>query len=294
MPTYVVRHSSGATEHASLLIRASHPPLARSSRPSTFAVTSTLRRPWGMPLDMRTAERHDVLVGDLPSIYGGRDPKDVPAYPFAEAAALACVPISTLRSWVRGRPFPSQNGQSWSQPVIRLPKGEKLHLSFTNLVEVHVLAAMRRRHSVSLDAIRRAVRYVQDDLAVDHPLATERFKTNGVDLFIERIGKIINVSREGQLGIRAVLVGSLERVEYDGQGRAVKLFPVLRRADAPKSIVIDPRRAFGRPVLAGTSVPAADVRARFDAGDGVDELARDFEVPRELIEDALRATPQAA
>ena len=169
-------------------------------------------------------------------IYGGLRPEDVPAYSFAEAALLTGVPLSTLRSWVLGRPLASRSGQRWSRPVIRLPKGPKPFLSFTNLVEVHVLAAMRRKHAL----------------------------------------------------------GALARVEYDKQGRAIRLFPVLRRERGPKSIVIDPRRAFGRPVVAGTSVPAADIRARFDAGDGVDELARDYDVRPELIEDALRATPQAA
>jgi uncharacterized protein (DUF433 family) len=175
-----------------------------------------------------------------------------------------------------------------------LPKGERRFLSFTNLVEVHVLAAMRRKHALKLEVIRKAVRYVHDALDVEHSLATERFKTNGVDLFVERLGKIVNASREGQLGMKAVLAGSLARVEYDAHGRAVRLFPLLRRADAPKSIVIDPRRAFGRPVIVGTAVPAADVRSRFDAGDSVEELARDFDVVPGLIEDALRATPQAA
>jgi len=61
---------------------------------------------------------------------------------------------------------------------------------------------------------------------------------------------------------------------------------MLRREGAPKSIVIDPRRAFGRPVIVGTAVPAADVRSRFDAGDSVEELARDFDVEPQLIEDA--------
>jgi uncharacterized protein (DUF433 family) len=233
-------------------------------------------------------------VSRATDIYAGRRPEDVPAYPFAEAAALAGVPKSTLRSWVLGRPFPSRGGQRWSQPVIRLPKGQRQFLSFPNLVEVHVLAAMRRKHALGLDAIRRAVRYVHDELEIEHPLATEEFKTNGVDLFVERLGQLINASREGQLGMRAVLVGSLDRIEYDRSGRAIRLFPLLRREDAPKNIVIDPRRAFGRPVLAGTSVPAADVRARFEAGDGVDELARDYDVSPDLIEDALRATSQAA
>jgi uncharacterized protein (DUF433 family) len=94
--------------------------------------------------------------------------------------------------------------------------------------------------------------------------------------------------------MRAALVGSLDRIEYNKQGRAVRLFPLLGRKDAPKSIVIDPRRAFGRPVVAGTCVPAADIRARFHAGDGVDELARDHDLSTELIEDALRAARQAA
>ena len=223
-----------------------------------------------------------------------RSPEDAPAYSIAEAATLAGVPESTLRAWVVGRPFPARTGRRWSQPVIRRPKSDPRFLSFTNLVEVHVLAAMRRKHAVSLDAIRKSVRYLHDALEVEHPLATEQFKTNGVDLFIERLGKTINVSREGQLGMKAVLTGSLARVEYDERGRAVRLFPVLRRADAPRTIVIDPRRAFGRPIIVGTAVPAADVRSRFDAGDSVDELARDYDVTPALIEDALRATPQAA
>lgn len=227
-------------------------------------------------------------------IYVGHAPEDVPAYAFAEAAMLAGVPTSTLRSWVRGRPFNTRSGVRWSPSIIRLPKGERRFLSFTNLVEVHVLAAMRRKHALELNAIRRAVRYVHDQLNVEHPLAKEEFKTDGIDLFVERLGQLINASREGQLGMRAVLVDSLDRIEYDRDGRAVRLFPLLRRADAPKHIVIDPRRAFGRPILTGTSVPAADIRARFDAGDGVKELARDFDVSPELIEDALRATSQAA
>jgi uncharacterized protein (DUF433 family) len=232
---------------------------------------------------------------NLPTdIYAGNRPEDVPAYSLAEAAALVGVATSTLRSWVVGRAFSARSGRRWSQAIVRLPKGERRFLSFTNLVEVHVLAAMRRKYALQLAAIRKAVRYVHDALDVEHPLAVGQFKTNGADLFVERLGKIINVSREGQIGIKAVLAGSLARIEYDDRGRAVRLFPLLRRADAPKSIVIDPRRAFGRPILVGTAIPAADVRSRFDAGESVGDLARDFDVTPELIEDALRATLQAA
>jgi len=245
------------------------------------------------PLDICSGSTHDLPVISASLLYGGQKPEDVPAYPLTEVATIACLPASTLRSWVMGRSFPTRSGQRRSQPVIRLAKGNPGYFSFTNLVEVHVLAAMRRKHALKLAAIRTAVRYVRDELQVEHPLATEEFKTNGVELFVERLGHIINASKEGQLGMKQVLNISLERIEY-ADGRAARLFPWLRRPDAPKNIVIDPRRAFGRPIIAGTSVPVADIRSRFDAGDSVTDLSRDFDVTTQLIDDALRATLQAA
>lgn len=157
-----------------------------------------------------------------------------------------------------------------------------------------MLAAMRRKHSLKLGVIRAAVRYLRDELEVEHPLASKRFKTNGVDLFVDHLEQLINVSQEGQLGMRAVLDASLERVEYDQRGRAVRLFPLFKRSEAPKHVVVDPRRAFGRPILFGTSVPVADIRTRFDAGESVGALAADYNVSRAMIEEALRAAPQAA
>jgi hypothetical protein len=104
---------------------------------------------------------------------------------------------------VLGRSFPGRSGPKRSPAIIRLPKGDPRFLTFTNLVEVHVLA-------------------------IEHPLATEQFKTNGVDLFVERLGELINASQEGQLGMKSVLESCLDRIEYDRQGRAIRLFPVLQ------------------------------------------------------------------
>jgi hypothetical protein len=131
---------------------------------------------------------------------------------------------------------------------------------------------MRRRHELKLDAVRRAVGYLRRELGVDHPLATEKFKTDGVDLFVDRVEKLVNVTRGGQLAMRDVIDASLDRVEYDRAGRAMRLFPIVRReASNDRYIVIDPRRAFGRPVISGTAVTGgrhrcAVRRRRFDSG----------------------------
>ncbi len=225
-------------------------------------------------------------------IYGGQRPQDVPAYSIREAAGLVGISPSTLRSWVRGRSFPKRAGGVGRSPaIIAPPVVDGAFLSFTNVVEAHVLSGLRRKYELKLDAIRTAVRFVHDRLHVEHPLAMERFKTDGASLFVERFGRTLNASKAGQVAMREVLETYLERIEYD-DGRAIRLFPLLRDA-APRVIVVDPRRSFGRPTIAGTSIPVVAVRERFDAGDSVDLLARDFEVRPDQIEEALRAAPAA-
>lgn len=236
---------------------------------------------------------HLRSVAEKPEQRGRRDPRDVPAYSITEAASLVGVPRATLRSWVLGRDYPTRAGSRRFPPVIALPDASRPFLSFTNLVEAHVLASMRREHELGLDRIRSAIGYVRKELRVERPLAHERFRTNGVDLFVDRLGRLVNASARGQLEMREMIDAHLRRVEY-AQGRAVAFFPLFRGADSPESIEIDARKAFGRPVLRGTSIPVSAIRQRFDAGESVASLAEDFGVDVSLIEEALRATPKAA
>lgn len=222
------------------------------------------------------------------SAYGGEDPRDIPSYPIAYAARLIAVPLSTLRAWVAGRSYATRLGSKRAPAVIRqVAPG---YLSFTNLVEAHMLAAMRRDYQVKLDKIRAAVLYVERQLGVKHPLARQEFKTDGVELFVERFGRLLNVSQDGQLAIREAFGARLERVEYE-DGRAARLFPLLRAAGEhqPALIVIDPERAFGRPSLARTGIPVEAIQERFKGGDSAAALASDFGVGVEAIEEALRA-----
>jgi uncharacterized protein (DUF433 family) len=57
---------------------------------------------------------------------------------------------------------------------------------------------------------------------------------------------------------------------------------------APTTVAMDPRIAFGRPVLVGTSVPTAVLADRFKAGDTLRDLADDYDTSPETIEEAIR------
>ncbi len=205
------------------------------------------------------------------------------AYSLAEAAHYLNLPLTTLRAWCLGQPG--------FRAVIRLDGRNPWALSFLNLVEGHVLAAIRREHKVPLPAVRKALKYVQDHLALDRPLVQAEFETDGLSLFVERLGLLINASQEGQMAMREILAAHLKRIERDGKGLPIKLYLFTRRdrnASGPAPVVVDPRIAFGRPVLVGRSVPTAVLADRFKAGETLKELAKDYETSPTAIEEAIR------
>ena len=92
-------------------------------------------------------------------------------------------------------------------------------------------------------------------------------------------------------GLRGEFALALARIEWDRNGAPVRLFPFSRStgtAAQPKTIVIDPRLSFGRPVLSGVGVPTEIIVDRFKAGDSMDEMAKDYGVDEKEIEEALR------
>jgi uncharacterized protein (DUF433 family) len=218
------------------------------------------------------------------------DPRELPAYGFSEAAHYLRIPLATLRSWVRGRHYPTESGKKFFQPVIELPDPNLPSLSFVNLVEAHVLDAIRREHNIRLDKVRTALNYVKQHLGVSHPLADQKFESDGVSLIVSRFGQLIAVSEAGQLAMKEMLAAHLRRVEHDTAGLATQLYPFTRKRqpDEPKIIVIDPSVSFGRPIIFGTGVATAIVAERYKAGESVDELADDYGCERKHIEEAVR------
>lgn len=218
------------------------------------------------------------------------DPRDVGAYGIHEAAHYLSLPAATLRTWVRGRSYDTAAGPQFSEPLIQLPDSGEPLLSFTNLVEAHVLGAIRQRHGVSMQQVRPALLYLEEELGVSHPLAHQEILTDGVHLFVERYGKLVNLSRSGQLAMREMLEAHLQRIEHDAQGLALRLFPFSRgdSLHAPRIVVVDPRIAFGRPVIAGTSVRTEVIASRLKAGESIRDLVDDYGIEAERVEEAIR------
>lgn len=220
--------------------------------------------------------------------FDSKDPRDIPAYSVVEAAHYLGVPKSTLRSWFAGQ---AQVDGRRFQAVIRPADPKSLGLSFSNLVEAYVLSAIRRKHKIGLPTIRKGLTFLTKQFGSDRPLLQEQFATHGAQLFVERLGQVINLSKNGQVEMHDLILAYLERVERDTKGLPIKLYPFMRDQpprEQPRSVVIDPRVSFGRPVLAGTGIPTAVLAEQFKAGDDPADLAKEYGANDQAVWDAIR------
>jgi uncharacterized protein (DUF433 family) len=219
--------------------------------------------------------------------YRGKDPRLIPAYDTSTVSHYLRIPENTIRNWSHGYKLPSGR---LSAPLIRVDDPSGAFFSFANLVELHVLGALRRDHLVKLLNIRRAIEYLEGELDSPRPLLERTMETDGVDVFVDQFGELVNATRQGQVAMREVLHAYLKRIDRDPKGVPIRLFPFTRpkEIEAPRLISIDPAVAFGRSVIAGSRVPTREVYERYMRGESSAELADDFGRSIEEIEEAVR------
>lgn len=217
------------------------------------------------------------------------DPRAQPAYTLTEAAHHLRLSPGTLRSWIVGRPYPTAGGLRTSGPLVKAARAQPATLSFWNLVEAHVLRALRTEHGVSVAALRKALRYAEKELEIEKLLLREDLLTDGGRVLLERYGELIDLSNSGQLAMRRVLEAHLRRVEWDPSRLPARFFPFLSSESGAESraVAIDPRVAFGRPVLQSVGVSTQVIADRLDAGEAVADLALDYGVSTAEVEQAV-------
>lgn len=219
------------------------------------------------------------------------DSRSVAAYSVAEAAHYLRVSPSTLRSCVAGRAHETKGGTKRSKPLIVLP--EPGGFSFVSLMEGHAISTFRRVHGVPMQRVRKALEYLRDEYRdVLYPFATQEIWTDGLDLFIQRLEHgdgLISLTEQGQGTFRELVAAYARRIEWDGEHMPMRYYPITRpRYQKDRPVCIDPDISFGQPVLAGTRVKTAILTDRFIAGDSITEIAKDFDVTIEQVEEAIR------
>lgn len=135
-------------------------------------------------------------------------------------------------------------------------------------------------------------------MGIEHVLTAMRLYTDGAEVlfdFAHERGEDelleLTVVRTGQKQFTELVRNYLKRIRYadDGWASMIEL-PAYREA----KVVVDPKRAFGLPLLVHGGARVEDIVDRFMAGDHLADLAYDFSVPEHEVEDVIRVATRAA
>jgi uncharacterized protein (DUF433 family) len=210
-------------------------------------------------------------------------------YGLTEAAQYLHLPRATLRAWVDGRYYKAGGQRRFSPHLIERPAPSDERLSFTNVVEAHVLRALRVEHGVPMQLVRKALEYAESEFGMDRLLISEQLLASPGEMFLKEYGRLLSLTRSGQFSLEQVLERHLRRLSRDVLGLPIRLYPFV----APdvfndrRAITIDPRVAYGRPSIASKGISTAILAERVDAGESIPELAEYYGLEREDVEEAL-------
>jgi uncharacterized protein (DUF433 family) len=237
-----------------------------------------------------------------------QSPVEVPLYTPWDAArylhvSLWALPALTgrFRSWPaprwyfdplrRGFPYPPPVEEEW--PL----RADRDRISFRRFAELFVRAAalqtlagwspVGERARDDWESLHHAIwRGLEDG---DHEPVP--FDTSPIE---ERVNRLVEpfaprMKAEPLALLRKWTRLRLERVEAC-DGEPVRLYPFSRdpAEQSPRVIVLDPGVRFGRPTIADQSIPTDGLFERYQAGDSVAELAADYELAPDAVEEAIR------
>jgi uncharacterized protein (DUF433 family) len=165
---------------------------------------------------------------------------------------------------------------------------------FVGFAEAFVLAALRGA-GVPMQRIRPAVAKLSAEIGLEHALASQQVYTDGAELIFDYASRsddeaLLTVVRTGQQHFAEIVRDYLKRITYGADGWAERLRLPAYRAE----VTVDPRQAFGQPMVVHGGARVEDLVDRFQAGDGFRELAIDFGVPLAEVEDVIRVALRLA
>jgi uncharacterized protein (DUF433 family) len=209
-------------------------------------------------------------------------------YTVPEAARLTRISVPRIRRWLTGYRYRSGDVEQASGPLWtpEVPKfGSKIELSFRDLMELRFVDLFLNQ-GLSLQAVRRAIEKAVALFGLERPLSTQRFRTDGRTIFLEVAGELeepalFDLKRDQYLFHRMV-APSFKDIDFE-DGVPARWWP----ATEARGIVLDPKRSFGKPIVAEYGVPAAALADAYKVRRSFKLVSLDYEIPEKAVREAV-------
>ena len=208
------------------------------------------------------------------------------AYTLPDAACLLQVPLARLRYWLRGASASNSATGSRHLPAGEfetLGEGKDRHFGFQTLIELFTIAELRER-GVQMKTLQAARAELAERYQTPHPFALRGLLTNGRKL-LKELGDavLLELGTGGQTAFERVVEPFCKRLDFDAAtNMATRFYP----DEKSRSIVVDPKHAFGRPVIDGTNITTEAIGCLIRGGEKVEDVAADYRLEPAQVEAA--------
>lgn len=211
-------------------------------------------------------------------------------YTLADTQRLTGVPRDTVRRWTRGYTYRYRGKERHSPPIIatRTPRLAGVPtLDFADLLEVRFLEAFRA-YGVSARTIRRAAIQARELLGRPRPFSTRIFKTDGRTILAELVRDsadpmLLDLVRDQYEFKKLVDPHLYDGLEFNQLEEPERWWPL----GPERSVVIDPLRAFGAPIVEREGVQTLILASGVVAEGSIEAVAAWYRVEVTAVEDAL-------
>lgn len=201
-----------------------------------------------------------------------------------EAARMIGMHTTTLRRWLLGYEHDGKNEPNLWRPQYA-PSEDGLFLGFRDLIEARIVNALRGRR-IGLQTIRTCIARARDIVGDERPFSTREFKTDGKTIFLEITRNLQEPMfidlRRSQGVFKRVVEPTLKDLDF-GSGGAERWWLLPGK----KSVVADPTRSFGQPIVADQGISTAVLAEAVEAEGSLKKVAELFEVKQATVRDAL-------
>jgi uncharacterized protein (DUF433 family) len=190
-----------------------------------------------------------------------------------------------LHRWVAGYQHNGkQEAPLWS-PQHVIEDDEPIVIGFRDLIEARIINSLRKM-KIGLPTIRKCIARARDLLGDERPFSTRQFKTDGKSIFLEimrDVGEPEMIDLKSLQGVFSRLVApSLNGLDFDDEGASRWWL-----LEGKRTIVADPERSFGQPIVAEAGVTTSRLAQAVKAEGSVEAAAKLFELRPRLVRDAL-------
>jgi uncharacterized protein (DUF433 family) len=224
-------------------------------------------------------------------VYGAGDAVRLINFQRPDGGPRKSISRQTIGRWLRGHDYHIGGKERHASPLWRPDysieaDGEVLELSFRDLIELRFVKAFRD-WGLSLQTIRECFARAVDAVQDERPFSTRKFRTDGKTIFLEitsdlHEGELLDLKRR-QRAFHRIVVPSLRDLEFDA-GVVARWFPL---GAARKSVVVDPSRAFGRPIASEAGTPTEILAAAVVVEGSAERVAKLYELPLGAVRDAV-------